>query len=110
LVCQLLRVRHRSGNPPQSTLASPYPWITVPRPISVEPRTLSGPDWPSRVTTLRPEALIGYLLGNSDQEEDWMLKRGEVVGVWVWGIVVWMILAFAFGDFWWFRPLYRQFF
>jgi len=39
-----------------------------------------------------------------------MLKQGEVIGVWVWGIVVWIILAFAFGDFWWFRPLYRQFF
>ncbi len=40
-----------------------------------------------------------------------MLKTGEVVGVWVWGgAVVWIILAFAFGDFWWFRPLYRQLF
>ena len=39
-----------------------------------------------------------------------MLKQGEVIGVWVWGIAVWVILAFAFGDFWWFRPLYRQFF
>ena len=39
-----------------------------------------------------------------------MLKQGEVIGVWVWGIVVWIILAFTFGDFWWFRPLYRQFF
>jgi len=39
-----------------------------------------------------------------------MLKRGEVIGVWVWAVVVWIILAFAFGDFWWFRPLYRQFF
>jgi hypothetical protein len=39
-----------------------------------------------------------------------MLKQGEVIGVWVWGIVVWIILAFAFGDFWWFRPLYRQVF
>jgi hypothetical protein len=39
-----------------------------------------------------------------------MLKRGEVIGVWVWGIAIWIILAFAFGDFWWFRPLYRQLF
>lgn len=39
-----------------------------------------------------------------------MLKRGEVVGVWVWVIVVWIILALAFQDFWWFRPLYRQLF
>ena len=39
-----------------------------------------------------------------------MLKQGEVIGVWGWGVVVWIILAFAFGVFWWFRPLYRQFF
>lgn len=39
-----------------------------------------------------------------------MLKQGEVFGVWIWVIVVWVILAFAFGDFWWFRALYQQFF
>jgi len=39
-----------------------------------------------------------------------VLKKGEVFGVWVWGIAVWVILAFVFGDFWWFRPLYRQLF
>ena len=39
-----------------------------------------------------------------------MLKKGEVVGVWVWVIAVWIRLAFAFKDFWWFRPLYRQLF
>ena len=39
-----------------------------------------------------------------------MLKRGEVIGVWVWIIVVWIILAVVFQDFWWFRSLFRQFF
>lgn len=39
-----------------------------------------------------------------------MLKRGEVVGVWVWIAVMWAILAMVFKDFFWFRPLFRQFF
>lgn len=39
-----------------------------------------------------------------------MLKRGEVFGVWVWVIVVWIILTMTFHDFLWFRPLFRQFF
>lgn len=39
-----------------------------------------------------------------------MLKQGEVIGVWVWIAAVWIILALVFGDFWWFRPLFRQLF
>ena len=39
-----------------------------------------------------------------------MLKRGEVFGVWIWIIVMWAILWMVFGDFLWFRPLFRQFF
>lgn len=39
-----------------------------------------------------------------------MLKKGEVMGVWAWIVVIWVILAFTFHDFWWFRPLYRQLF
>lgn len=38
------------------------------------------------------------------------LKRGEVVGVWVWILVMWIILALVNHDFWWFRPLFRQYF
>ncbi len=38
------------------------------------------------------------------------LKKGEVLGLWVWGLVIWMILAWVFQDIWWFRPLYRQLF
>jgi len=51
-----------------------------------------------------PEVALARSIGGS------MLKKGEVIGVWLWGIAVWIILAFAFGDFWWFRPLYRQLF
>lgn len=39
-----------------------------------------------------------------------MLKKGEVLGAWIWFAALWVILAFAFGDFWWFRPLFRQLF
>jgi hypothetical protein len=35
-------------------------------------------------------------------------KRGEVMGLWVWIAVAWLILAWVFNDFWWFRPLMRQ--
>ena len=53
---------------------------------------------------------LGQRVTERATTEEPMLKTGEVVGVWVWGAVVWIILAFAFGDFWWFRPLYRQLF
>ncbi|MDT8436443.1 MAG: hypothetical protein RRA92_06770 [Gemmatimonadota bacterium] len=36
------------------------------------------------------------------------LKKGEILGLWVWVIVAWLILAWVFGDFWWFRPLWRE--
>lgn len=36
------------------------------------------------------------------------LKRGEVMGLWVWIAVVWLILAWVFKDFWWFRPFLRE--
>jgi hypothetical protein len=39
-----------------------------------------------------------------------VLKRGEVIGWWVWVVVIWVFLAWVFHDFWWFRPLWRQFF
>jgi hypothetical protein len=63
--------------------------------------------------TLHSLATMRYLGQRATERataEEPMLKTGEVVGVWVWGAVVWIILAFAFGDFWWFRPLYRQLF
>ena len=59
------------------------------------------------LTTMR---YLGQRVTERATAEEPMLKTGEVVGVWVWGAVVWIILAFAFGDFWWFRPLYRQLF
>jgi hypothetical protein len=55
-----------------------------------------------------PQLSIGCVTNDGDQAMPRPLKKGEVVGLWVWILVIWILLAYTFHDFWWFRPLARQ--